>query len=433
MNKGRKGRYSKIISAIIMVSVIGLLILAGPAQALILSLDIQDTEAGQGQTITFNGEIEVEAGEYPDIDKIILRLEGPMNVACEFDVNGTIISGCTGLTIQRLTAPTFNYGYGGFDAGNLEYEFTLNTTSYLLGIYQTFLDVSIASVIQETHQGADIEIKSIDLTILSPEEKSYATGVIPITIDSSIEAEYIIYSDNGKPFRTLCRDSEHCTLRIGFDEGPHTLIIRGIYGGTEIEKTINFFVDSLAPKFISSYPQNNQRISTTFNITYTEENLKSIKLLYGTTGNVRQVVKTNCPTGERVICSFADPDLSDFNLQRIDYWFELSDGVNTLTTERRKIIPDIYAPIISVNSPGQGTYQGAWVNFNITTNKLVSEISYTDNVKGTTTRLCTNCDSYGASSRIPKYFNIPGAQNLTFKARDQFGRSTTQEVTFNVI
>jgi len=432
--KGRQKRGSKIIAGVLTLSVLFILVLAGPAEALILDLSIPNDEAGHGQTITFGGSVEIENGEYPNITSLVLRLEGPMNVACSFDVDGNIISGCNGLIIQKLSSPTYNYGYGGYDPGILEYEFILNTTTYDIGIYNTFLDVLIDEVLSETQPGEDITIREIDFSILSPEAIDYATNFIEISVESTINAIGFTYSDNGKPFRTLCLDSDSCQLRIGSEEGDHTIIIRGHYDdGIVIEKTVSFNVDSLAPVYISSTPQRNEIVASTFRVVYTEENLKNITLLYGDDTTTREVTRTDCPAGTKQGCDFVDPDLSDFNLQKINYWFKISDDATTTTTEKIKFTPDLNAPVLNVQAPLTAeNYDTNFVPFSVSTDKIVSEISYRDNnLGGSWTRLCRNCDGYGTSSSRRKYM-ASGSQNVSIRAKDYFGRITEQEIIFNV-
>jgi hypothetical protein len=433
MRKSANNSSSKIISALVMISVIAILILAGPAQALILNLNIQDNEAGQGQTITFTGTIQVDSGEYPDIDKLNLRLEGPMNVLCQFDVNGTIISGCTGLTIQKISSPTYNYGYGGFDSGTLKYKFTLNTTSYSLGTYQTFLDVLISNVVEETNQGSDIEIKVIDLTIIAPESANYDSKYTNIKLLSSIKAKSFWYSDNGKSFRDLCWGQESCEGKRTFSDGWHNLTIKAIYdGGIEIEKVVTFFIDSTSPKIISSTPRRNTVVSTDFEVIYTEQNLQEITLYIENATNTKEFTTTSCPSGESQKCSFNDPNLEGMNKQTLRYWFKLKDSLNTVESSKISITSDLEAPQMTIFSPTTQSNYVTWTPINISVDKEVYMIEYKDhNDRDVWRELRTNTNEYGFDYTIIKEFK-KGQQNLTFRVRDQFERTDTQNVIFNV-
>jgi len=100
---------SWLASAVIIL----LLIIAGPAKAFDLSLDINNKSPIHGQTITLTAEINIKAGEYLPIDYLTLTLSGPENQICEFYPNGTIKQNCKGITkIERISSTGYGYGYG---------------------------------------------------------------------------------------------------------------------------------------------------------------------------------------------------------------------------------------------------------------------------------------------------------------------------------
>ena len=71
---------NRVISFTVTSFIIGLLILAGPAQGFSLNIDLDDNSPEKGQVIKFDVSVDVEAGEIVNIDELNLKLEGPENV-----------------------------------------------------------------------------------------------------------------------------------------------------------------------------------------------------------------------------------------------------------------------------------------------------------------------------------------------------------------
>ena len=150
---------TRLISLSISFLILFILLFSGPANAFSLSLNIPDTQVSKGGSISFIGEIDIESDENLPIDNVLLKLDGGEVVNCLFHPNGTIISGCKGISIEYLGNASFEYGYGygyygygynfgygyGYANGKLIYNFTLNTTDYLSGNYSTKLTAHINS------------------------------------------------------------------------------------------------------------------------------------------------------------------------------------------------------------------------------------------------------------------------------------------------
>lgn len=134
-----------------------ILLLAGPANAVIVSLNVWDTTVEKGSLMHFEAGVEVESGELLQVDYFVLRLIGPEIIECKFHVNGTPISGCNGITIQNISSPSLNgYGYG-FEPGDFKFNIALDTSYYSLGKYETYLQVTGPNSFQE--RGEDVHIK----------------------------------------------------------------------------------------------------------------------------------------------------------------------------------------------------------------------------------------------------------------------------------
>jgi len=137
-----------------------ILLLAGPANAVIVSLDVQDTTVEKGSLMHFEAGVEVESGEFLQADYFVLRLIGPETIECKFQVNGTPISGCNGITIQKIASPNLSgYGYG-FEPGEFMFNIALDTSYYSLGKYETYLQVVKGTEPLFQERGEDVHIKS---------------------------------------------------------------------------------------------------------------------------------------------------------------------------------------------------------------------------------------------------------------------------------
>jgi len=152
-----KNKY-KIIAGAFTIAILIVLLLTGPAEAFIMGLSILNGEVDKGGVISFTASVNIEANENLEIDKLVLRLNGPKDVKCEFNTDGSIITGCLGIMIQQIETAPYNFGYG-FGEGNLTYNITLNTTEYFSGKYKTQIEIIVGQD-RYIESGEDIMIKS---------------------------------------------------------------------------------------------------------------------------------------------------------------------------------------------------------------------------------------------------------------------------------
>src|SRR3989344_491144 len=103
---------AKVVSIFVTIGLLSLLFMLGPAEAFVLGLAVSEKSSTLGDIITFTASAEIEEGESIPISFFILKIEGKEDVMCKFDTNGTVIEGCKGIEILRLSALTFGYGYG---------------------------------------------------------------------------------------------------------------------------------------------------------------------------------------------------------------------------------------------------------------------------------------------------------------------------------
>lgn len=144
---------SKIIAILVTIGVIGVLFLTGPAQAIILSIEIPKTDIVKGSLINIMPSIEIQDSEIVDINYLSLQLIGQQEINCIFFINGSAISGCEGIKIEPIESADFGYGYGylindfgygygyGFMKGFLKYNITIESKQLNVGRYQPIFSV----------------------------------------------------------------------------------------------------------------------------------------------------------------------------------------------------------------------------------------------------------------------------------------------------
>ena len=136
---------TKVISFLLSAILIIILIISGPANAILLNFSIKDEIVPLGDQISFSISTEIEPGEHVDVNKYQLSLQGPKNYTCEFDINGSFLSDCRGIKIERVKSPVYGYGYDnyshgygyGFFPGMLQFNVILDSTILKKGAYNS--------------------------------------------------------------------------------------------------------------------------------------------------------------------------------------------------------------------------------------------------------------------------------------------------------
>ena len=161
----------KITAGIVTTMVLLLLIMAGPAQAFSLTLDVDGEDSvEQGKKIELTAKVNIDSGEALDIENITLVLKGPEHRECVFDITGKMKSGvndaCHGINIKKIPYPqiekgygySYGYGYGyGYTEQELVYEITIHTQKFEVGNYSTELKITFNGN-EFSQQGDNIEI-----------------------------------------------------------------------------------------------------------------------------------------------------------------------------------------------------------------------------------------------------------------------------------
>ncbi|MBU1020714.1 MAG: hypothetical protein KJ847_05815 [Firmicutes bacterium] len=276
--------------------------------------------------------------------------------------------------------------------------------------------------------------KILDMIINSPFEEIYPERgiVFNVTMTRDAKLEYINWNDNVPRWRTLCRScDEYGESRIkkkSFKDGEYNLTIKATDDVGQVrEENILFSVDSKKPRISKTLPKRNSFTNgSDFYIKYTEDNLKEILININS-----EKIPTAChESGKNKEC-YVDLDLSSYDGQFIEYWFEVSDYVRSVGSRKTKVKVDTTSPVLTVNSPKNDLY-GRRVPFNISVSEDV-KLEYIDNsaLRPKWKRLCSNCDEYGESRTKTKSFR-KRVYEISIRATDKAGNINIKEIEFVV-
>jgi len=196
-----KGLFMKYLSVATTVAIVLMLVLSGPATAVQMGLDIDNTTPAQGEEITFNVRTDItEKDKYVPMQNFSLLLYKDNKVVHNvvFAPDGTILSGIPGVTISPIEIPSasdYGYGYGyGYDYGNgygygygygynfgygygyagnngaggstrtYVYNITLNTTSLDVGDYSAIVMLNTGNDVKPSFSSTSIEFSIVPKT-----------------------------------------------------------------------------------------------------------------------------------------------------------------------------------------------------------------------------------------------------------------------------
>jgi hypothetical protein len=154
----QKRNVTKIFALTITLGILVTLIISAPAHAYILRLDISNKTVNKGEIVSFDASIQIEPQDRANVTSIQLKLNGPLDIICNFKPSGEIIEGCNGIKIEKITRCSsygkvhvtsgYGYGYGYDDCGygyeddsEMNYKITYDSGAYFAGKYKTSLVV----------------------------------------------------------------------------------------------------------------------------------------------------------------------------------------------------------------------------------------------------------------------------------------------------
>jgi hypothetical protein len=278
---------------------------------------------------------------------------------------------------------------------------------------------------------------TLQLTVTSPQEgNAYSSRRVLTDLSTTLIADKIEYSTDGIRFRTLCFNCGSYYREVTFSEGSNSVTFRATLGSETDSETRNFFVDSKKPKILKTLPDNGATVkgNVPFYIKYTEANLEEIILHWklSPSGTDHPVECTPIFSGTNKEC-VVTVDLSDHDGQKIDYYFEVKDPANTVTSEVKTITIDVTPPVVTITSPEPIFYGERRVPVNVEVDEnldgKVAKLEYSID-GGRFSNLCINCDGYSGEKSFSD-----GEHTLVVKATDYAGNSdpgSTDSVTFTV-
>ena len=283
-------------------------------------------------------------------------------------------------------------------------------------------------------QTLKVTIISGIINVFSPvQDNFYNSRVILFNISINASADYLKYSDNGKGFRTLCRNCDSYSRNAKFTDGFHEVVILAEFNSEKVYHYVNFSVDSRRPRIRKTTPDRRDFATGEFSVEFIEENPASLFLNYGNnlTGFREEEVNLGECTEEsnKKICMI-NASLDDYDLQEIEYWFELTDKAGNHAkgrTTKNKV--DFSSPII--NSINYSIIRKRVIfNINITEENL-EKVEYYDNNKTSPRwlRLCRGLSKGICKKRISF---TRGIHNLDIRATDKAGNFATENIEFEI-
>ena len=273
-----------------------------------------------------------------------------------------------------------------------------------------------------------------NITVNSPTNSAYGSRRVPfnITLNATVDLlEFINHNDTRPKWTRLCSDCNEYGNKTKktktLNEGNNNLTIRATDSfGTVKEENISLFIDSKLPKILRTLPRRNSVTNGTgFYVKYTEDNLKEVLVSWNPT-----ILLASCTeSGINKEC-YVDIDLSAFDGQEIEYYFNVSDDIRSTISKKTTVLVDTTKPVLNVTLPEDGSEVNRSVKLDIQISEDVI-LEYSDN-SAPFRRLCSNCDEYGHSSTKTKTFTI-GNHDLRIRATDKAGQTDTEEVSFEVV
>ncbi len=279
-----------------------------------------------------------------------------------------------------------------------------------------------------------------NVSIVSPISKNYSTSRVLFNITTGCEPRLLRYSDIGVDYHTIMYGNltytpptvpqeNYLNPARPFADGDHLITVEMTdYDGNKYySNSVDFFVDSQAPRIIDQYPRNNQYGNGTFTVVYSEYYTDRVLLYWklSTETSFNEVSLSGCGSGVYMKCS-KTIDVSAYQGKLIDYFFIVYDRVTSDRSNPDRIKIDVEPAQLFVNLPRDQFYLSRNVLVDAYTDQTVKKLEYSDN-SGNYFTLCVNCNKFNKT----KIFD-DGNHNVTIRATKESGLATTKTVSFKV-
>lgn len=306
------------------------------------------------------------------------------------------------------------------------------------------LEFTIAETTMQVTQQliANVIGDPLQITIYSPEDGIYnhSKTQFNISINAQVEKiEYINHNDNRPNWKTLCRNCEEYGFSKkkikSLSEGENKLTIKAINNSTILFKNLSLFIDSKDPAISKTTPKRNKFANGFFETEFKELNPISLMLYYG--NDSQKINLTSCYDANRKTYCNASLNLSAYDNQEIEYYFELTDIAENKDQSRPISIKiDTTAPILNNDdsfwTQGDGRFNRyIYFNLNITEQNF-EEITYTyidSKGKEKEKLICSRLKNDICNKR--KSFS-KGEYNLTINIKDQAQNIIQKPISFIV-
>ena len=133
--KARRNIIPTVITALILIA----LLISGNASAFIFDFKADKNDVVVGDKVNFDIKIDVEAND-SNMRFFEFNIQGEEDHICKIDSNGSLITRCKGVSVEKINETDFDFGYGyGYGYGikkTVNYRITLDTISYKEGDYE---------------------------------------------------------------------------------------------------------------------------------------------------------------------------------------------------------------------------------------------------------------------------------------------------------
>jgi len=283
-----------------------------------------------------------------------------------------------------------------------------------------------------------------EFTLLSPLQDAIYTSRSTLIEFNLNEKASVYYKNNLDDRDRWVRICSSCSpgepaysRRKSFKEGFNDLTFRAIdVMGLETSQDLTFLIDSRKPRIHRTLPRSGYS-NGLFEVQYTEDNLKIVEITFGNEETGFETIKlSDCESGKRVWCDI-DINLEEFNNQRIEYWFDITDKAgNTKKSQMRKNLNvDTVFPVLNKEDfweQGEGRYNRyIYFNFDVTEENLDKIVYiYTDSRdRIRERRLCSRLKD--GICKTKKTFRT-GNHVLDIQIIDKAGNSIERTIEFDV-
>ncbi|MFH1510493.1 MAG: hypothetical protein ABIF10_02280 [Candidatus Woesearchaeota archaeon] len=287
-----------------------------------------------------------------------------------------------------------------------------------------------ATSVSSTEKAARVDTVPPVLNRIGPQNMAYPTVNVPFEIQVS-EPVQLTYIDLFDPrlTKTLCAGCASHKSTQRFSDGSHKVLITATDpAGNKAESTIDFAVDSIAPRIRTMNPADRGYGNGIFDIDYDEANVQKITLHYSQSIE-KTVEKKNCESGTLKSCKFnlAEMGITDLKQGPLTYYFTIEDLATTVQSKAYTVTVDTVAPDINMISPQAGPYASKYVDFDIKSSEAVT-LEYIDNsdTRPRYKQLCRKCEGYSKRVNFQD-----GSHTIVLRATD--GAGNVKNATMNFL